>query len=93
MARPFQTWVGSTVRLDTYEKRHVYEWDDDPVEREMRWEGLEKVSARIFSVLEFKSYLRRRMLWTTVGTLLANFIERSFVCLHILLFAQYIFGF
>ena len=55
MARPFQRWVGSTVRLDTYEKRHVYEWDDDPVERGMGWEGLEKVSARIFSVLEFKS--------------------------------------
>lgn len=37
-ALPFQSRLGSSVRLGTHEKRHVYEWDDFPVERRVKWD-------------------------------------------------------
>ena len=52
----FSIWVGSIVQLDTYEKRHVYEWDDHPVESELGCEGWERSAGEnLYNVSEFKS--------------------------------------
>ena len=67
----FSIWVGSIVQLDTYEKRHVYEWDDHPVIGRGQRE-------RIFTMSR-NSRARRRMWWTIVGAILAIFIQWSFI--------------